>query len=287
MIGPIEKVGLGLMIFVLMMGMGSTLSFEAFKNAFKNPKGLFIGLCSQFGLMPIIAFILAKVFDLPTEAAISLIMLGSAPGGTTSNLFAYFAKGDLALSISMTCFSTIMAFFMMPLCLKLTVSSFTDVGFFIPYKNIIFTLISILIPVSIGMFINSKNKEMAKKTEKAGSIIGIVVIIFVIVVTLMKNSEAYLDASGAYYFVAIFLGIFGFIFGLAMSKLFKLSTYQVKAVSLETGIQNTPLTIAIIMLSFPEELHQKLLVIPAIYALFIVLNSCVFSYLLSMIKEKD
>lgn len=284
MIGPIEKAGLGLMMFLLMMGMGASLSFQDFKESFKKPKALFIGILSQYGLMPLIGFLLAKVLNLPTEAAISLILVGCTPGGTTSNLFAYLSKANLALSISMTCFSTMVAFVMMPICIKLYISNYTDVGVVIPYKNIITTLVIILIPVLIGMFIKSKNNNAAKKVERVGSITGIVVILFLIITTLARNFDLYKSAGLNYYLGAILLGLFGFLFGYIVSYFLKINLKDRKAISLETGIQNTPLTIALIILSFEAKDQPALLLLPAIYALTIVINSCFVAKYFSKVK---
>ena len=274
MLGAGEKIGLALMIFILMLGMGSTLTMKQFLAAFKKPKALLIGLLSQFGLMPPIALGLALGFDLPYEAAISLIMIGCTPGGTTSNLFTYFSKGDVALSIAMTCFSTITAVLMMPICLKVYSGFLGNESFVMPYKNIISTLIIILIPVFIGMKVRSKSVSKAEKLEKMGGIAGLLIIAVLIVMTIWRNLDTYLSAGASYYITSILLGICGFIFGYFLSRILGLSSAQSRTVSLETGIQNTPLTMAIITLSFSDALHNKMLLIPCIYALFIVIDSC-------------
>lgn len=287
MLGSGEKVGLALMIFVLMLGMGSTLTMGQFMRSFKKPKALLVGLISQFGLMPPIALALALSFNLPYAAAISLIMIGCTPGGTTSNLFTYFSKGDVALSIAMTCFSTITAVLLMPLCLKFYSSGLGEQSFVMPYKNIISTLVIILIPVIIGMWVRSRSVTRAKKLEKAGSIAGIIIIALLVIMTIWRNLDSYLNAGSHYYVTAILLGFCGFILGYALSKLFGLSTSQSRTVSLETGIQNTPLTMAIIALSFDDSLQNDLLLIPCIYALFIVIDSCVVTLFFRKVAIED
>jgi len=99
---PIEKLALAVMVLFIMLGMGSTLSLKNFKDVAKEPKGVCIGLLSQFGWMPLIAYGLALYFELPNYMALSMILLGATPGGTTSNLFSYYARGNVGLSVSMT-----------------------------------------------------------------------------------------------------------------------------------------------------------------------------------------
>jgi hypothetical protein len=122
---------LAIMIFVIMLGMGASLTVDDFRAVARKPKGVFIGFISQFGLMPFIAFGLATILNFPPAFAIALILIGCLPGGTTSNMFTYFARGSVALSISMTTASTILALFMMPILLKLYTSWFYGTNYII------------------------------------------------------------------------------------------------------------------------------------------------------------
>ncbi len=114
------------MIFVIMLGMGASLTVNDFKAVARSPKGVLVGFLSQFGLMPLIALGLSIVLNLHPAFAIALILIGTLPGGTTSNMFAYFSRGSVALSISMTTASTIMALFMMPIILSVYTVRFTS-----------------------------------------------------------------------------------------------------------------------------------------------------------------
>ena len=121
-----DQILLALMIFIIMLGMGASLTMDDFRAVIRAPRGVFIGFLSQFGLMPFIAFSLATVLGFHPAFAISLILIGSLPGGTTSNMFTYFARGSVALSISMTTASTLLALLMMPVLLKLYTVGFTS-----------------------------------------------------------------------------------------------------------------------------------------------------------------
>ena len=289
MLTPVEKIGLALMIFVLMLGMGSTLSWADFQNALKKPRGLLIGFLSQFGLMPAIAYTLAIAFQLPNEVALSLVLVGATPGGTTSNLFTYFSKGDVALSISMTVSSSFGAVFMMPLVLYIYASQFTSATFTMPYGNIVSTILITLIPVAIGMFIRKRSESAASKTEKAGSWAGIFVIAFLLIEFFFKHMQELKDATASIYLSAILLGIVGFLLGYILSRLLGLTARQCRTVSLETGIQNTPLTMAIIVASFPVATQSSYLLLPLLYAVFIVIDSIlvtgVFTIMMKSGKE--
>ncbi|WOO43427.1 bile acid:sodium symporter [Rubellicoccus peritrichatus] len=273
MLSSTEQAGLALMIFVLMLGMGATLSPKDFALALKRPKGILIGMLSQFGVMPLLAFAISKALGLPDLVAISLIMVGSTPGGTTSNLFTYFSRGDLSLSISMTVASSLASIVMMPLLVGIYVSSL-DTAINVPLGKIIATIIIVLIPVCIGMLIRSKSEKKAKTLEKVGSVFGILIIAFLIISFVFREFGLLRETGVMVYLGVALLCFGGFLFGYWVSRFTGLSRKLSRTVSLETGIQNTPLTMAIILSSFPEAVQAQMMVLPLIYALSIVLYSC-------------
>ena len=149
-----EKGVLALMILIIMFGMGSSLTAENFKYVARNPVGILIGFASQFGVMPALAWFLATILNFPPAIALALVLVGCLPAGTTSNLFAYFSRGDVALSISMTTCSTIAATFMMPILLGVYGTGFASqidipnaegTTFSIPTKDIVVSLRGLLV----------------------------------------------------------------------------------------------------------------------------------------------
>src|SRR5262245_27406317 len=156
MLSKTETSLIALLLVVLMFGMGATLTWQRFRDLAKNPRAFLIGTASQFGWMPLIAFGLASAFELPTEAAVGLIVMGTCPGGTTSNLFAHLARADVALSISMTAASKVLGIVLMPLCLYLYARPFTGAHFPIPYGDIVKTLVVLLVPVAIAMLLRRR-----------------------------------------------------------------------------------------------------------------------------------
>ncbi len=282
MVTSLEKNLLVVMMFLLMMGMGATLNWDNFKIAFKKPKGILIGFLSAFGFMPIISFGMAYLFSFPNELAVGLILLGCTPGGTTSNMFAYFSKGDVALSISMTVSTTITAFFMMPFLLYFYAAPFTTTTVSIPYVNIIGSLVIIVLPVIIGMTIKGKSESAAGKVEKLGSISGILALLVLFFGYILRNWQLMMETSWMVYVGAALLGIIGFFFGYFLSIIFGLDSVKRRTVSLETGIKNAPLTATIILISFPEELANQIIQLPIFYGLLIVVTSSLATMIFRM-----
>ena len=218
--------------------------------------------------MPAVAFTLSYMLDLPAPVAIGLIMLGCTPGGTTSNLFSYFAKGDVALSISMTVTSTFLATILMPFLMFIYAAPFTGDTIVVPYQKIVATMLLVLMPVCLGVFIRSKSERVAKKVEKIGSLMGISVIAFVISTWIPKNADLLAAAGAKAYFAAILQASMGFVLGFAFSKSMGLGRKAARTVSLETGVQNTTLTLSVLMLSFPGQ--REVLLIPMLFAFLVV-----------------
>ena len=282
---PLDQVLLAVMIFSIMFGMGASLTFDDFKTVLRYPRGLLIGFLSQFGLMPLFAFGLAVYFDLPPAYAIALILIGCLPGGSTSNMFAYFARGSVALSIAMTTASTILALLMMPILLEFYASGFTqqisaemqaagtDAEFVIPTANIIGSLLLVLVPVIMGMILRAKSRVWAKTAEDTAGFMGIIVILFLILTAFIRHTGLLLQTPKEIYISAILIGLLGFLFGYWMSRLFRLSPIFQRAISLETGIQNGPIAFAIILLSFTDPVESQMLWIAILYSTFIVMTS--------------
>ncbi|MEM6297014.1 MAG: bile acid:sodium symporter [Myxococcota bacterium] len=275
MLGGVEKALLAILLLVLMTGIGTTLSGAQFKAILAKPKGVLIGLASQFGWMPLIAFGLARGLELPTPMAIGLVLIGCTPGGTTSNLFTYYAKADVALSVSMTVVSTAVAVLVMPLLLMVYAAPLSSTEMDIPLGSIISTLVLVLVPVAAGIFIRAKNERVAAKVERAGSIAGIVVLVLLVGSSLATNYADLLEIPATGYAAAIALGVLGMGLGYLAARLVGMNAGQRRAVALETGIQNSPLAFGLILASFPEGEQRTMLWLPMLYALFVLLSASV------------
>lgn len=270
MVGPLEQAILALMIAVIMLGMGASLTPRDFTSALKRPYGLLIGLVSQYGFMPLIAFTLALTLPVSEPVKIGLLIMGCMPGGTTSNIFTYFSKGNLALSVLMTVNSTLFGVLLIPILLVIYA---TGLNVDIPAENIIVTLFLLLVPVAIGMALRRWNANVGALVELGGSALGIIFIVFLLVSWVPRNWGFLLDTPGSVFFAAIMLGLMGFLFGYGLSRLLRQTPRDARTVALETGIQNGPLAVALVVLTFAGTQQQEILAIPVLYSLFIVITS--------------
>ena len=274
MLGAFEQALLALMIFVIMMGMGATVHRVDLRAAFASPRPFLIGIACQFGFMPLIGFLLAVVFQLPPAVALALIMLGATPGGTTSNLFAYYARGDVPLSIAMTVASTAMAIVLMPLAIAIYAGGTLTGEIAVPVGNIAVTVALVTLPALIGFWVRARNVVWASWLEWIGSVVGIVVILALIVNFLVENTALVLATPATEIIATLLLSVIGFGAGLAASRALRLSLPHAKTVALETGIQNAPLTITVIGLSFAAgPMQDEMLLACAMYAVFVVITS--------------
>ncbi len=272
MLSELETKLLGVMMMVIMLGMGASLTFKDFAIALRKPQGVLVGILCQYGLMPALAYGLATVLGLPPAYAIGLILMGCMPGGTTSNIFTYFSKGTLSLSILMTISSTLVAIVMVPLTLAFY-SQGIEGEWQIPPGNVIQVLFVLLVPTVIGIALRKWNANAGAVIEMIGGLLGVVVILFLIVSWVPRNYQLLLDTGFPVYAASIGLGLFGFLLGYGLSRLLRQDNWRSRTIALETGIQNGPLAVLIVTLTFSGTQQQEVLLIPVLYSLFIVLTS--------------
>jgi BASS family bile acid:Na+ symporter len=280
---PFEEILLVIMVFVIMFGLGAGLTPRDFRQALRRPWGLIIGWVTQFGIMPLLAYflIITFLFQLPKEyaipVAIGAMIMGSVPAGTTSNIFTYFSKGNLALSVIMTTNSTLWAVLMTPLSLYIYLGLLLPEGGIaqqIPPRNIIVTLIILLIPVVLGMLIRKYSANIGAVLELMGGLVGVFFILFLLSTWVPRNWGLLSSTPWQTYVVAIGLGLFGIMIAYLLTRGFKMHPMNARTIALETGIQNGPLGIAIVLLNFSGDPTIGLvLIVPALYSLFIVLIS--------------
>jgi solute carrier family 10 (sodium/bile acid cotransporter), member 2 len=279
MLTELETKLLGVMMMVIMLGMGASLTFRDFMIAFKKPKGVIVGIVCQYGIMPFLGYLLAVLLGLPPALAVGLILMGCMPGGTTSNIFTYFSKGALALSIMMTSVSTLMAVVAVPAL----IAFYSDLAgvtgeFAIPAANVAQVLVVLLVPTLLGMFLRKFNPNIGATIELIGSMLGIFVILFLVVSWVPRNYQLLLSTPWQVFFAVIGLGMFGMLLGYWLARLLKQDSNRSRTISLETGIQNGPLAVLIVTLTFKGDMQQQVLLIPVLYSLFIVLTSSAVTY---------
>jgi bile acid:Na+ symporter, BASS family len=284
MVGAFEQTLLAIMMAFIMLGMGAALTPQDFKSSLKRPFGLFVGLISQYGFLPLIGFTLALLLPLSDNIKIGLIIMSCMPGGTTSNIFTYFAKGNLALSMLMTVNSTVFGVVLIPLLIVFYASG---LGISVPADNIVRTLIVLLVPVLIGMAIRRWNANVGAIVELAGGALGIFFILFIMVSWVPRNWQFLMNTSPSVYAAVIGLGLLGFLAGYLFSALLKLHPINSQTISMEIGIQNGPLALAIVLFSFAGARQQEIVAVPALYSLFIVINATLLTLWYRRVNDRS
>jgi BASS family bile acid:Na+ symporter len=265
-----------------MFGLGAGLTPKDFSLALRRPWGLFIGWFTQFGIMPLTAYLLIVSVLLPFSStgdmmlvALGALIMGSVPAGTTSNLFTYFSKGNLALSVTMTVNSTLWAFIMTPAALFIYSRLLgLDESLTVPFGELAIVIVGLIIPVALGMLVRKFSSNIGAVLELVGSIFGLLFIPFLIAIWVPRNWELLLTTQWPTYVVAIGLGLVGITVAYYFAKLLRLHPMNARTIALETGINNGPLAIAVIVAVYIDNPGiDQILLVPALYSLFIVLIS--------------
>ncbi len=248
---------LAITLFIIMAGMGLSLAVSDFKRIVDYPKAVIVGLSSQLILLPTIAFFIAYILDLPPVVAIGIMLIAACPGGATSNMISYLAKGDLALSISLTAIASLMSFVTIPVIMNLAFGFFLDESQamtldFIATLQQLFVII--IIPVLIGMFINKKYPEFAFRFEKPVKKASMILFILVVAGVSYSNRNEFFEYFEQTGLPSILLNISTMGAGYLLAILFRLPKNQAITISIESGIQNGTLaiTIATLLLHKPE-----------------------------------
>jgi BASS family bile acid:Na+ symporter len=283
-VNEFEQSLLRIFILIIMFGLGAGLTPKDFSLALRRPWGLAVGWVAQFGIMPLTAYVLIVAVLIPFSPpegvlfiALGALIMGAVPAGTTSNLFTYFSKGNVALSVTMTVNSTLWAFIMTPLALWAYSNLLgLDESLSVPPGELATVIVGLIIPVGIGMLIRKLSANIGSMIELIGSVFGLLFIPFLIAVWVPRNWQLLLDTQWPTYVVAIGLGAVGITAAYFMSKALRLHPANARTIALEAGINNGPLAIAVIVAVYIDNPGlDQILLVPALYSLFIVLLSTV------------
>lgn len=281
-VNDFEQTLLRIFILIIMFGLGAGLTPKDFALALRRPWGLFIGWITQFGIMPLTAYILIVTVLIPFSdptgvmfVALGALIMGSVPAGTTSNLFTYFSKGNLALSVTMTVNSTLWAFIMTPASLYVYSRLIgIDESLSIEFSELAIVIVGLIIPVALGMLLRKFSSNIGAVLELVGSVVGLLFIPFLIMIWVPRNWQLLLTTEWPTYLVAIGLGFVGITVAYLISKLLRLHPMNARTIALETGINNGPLAIAVIVAVYIDSPGlDQILLVPALYSLFIVIIS--------------
>ena len=286
-VNEFEQTLLRIFILIIMFGLGAGLTPKDFGMALRRPWGLVIGWVTQFGIMPFVAYVLIVTLLFPFSVgeniafiALGALIMGSVPAGTTSNLFTYFSKGNLALSVMMTVNSTLWAFIMTPLVLFIYANFLSlDDSITIEFGELATVIGGLIVPVALGMLLRRLSSNIGAVLELIGGLFGVLFIPFLIAIWVPRNWQLLLITEWPTYAVAIGLGVVGITVAYIIAKLIRLHPMNARTVALETGIQNGPLAIAVIVAVYIDSPGlDQILLVPALYSLFIVIISTLVTF---------
>ena len=265
MLSQLEQVLVMIAMGALMIGMGTTLDWKSFRTISRKPKQLMMGVLMQFGLMPLLAWTLAMSLSLSPEASLALVLVGCTPGGSSSNMYTWFANGDVPLSLSMTMFSTVLAVLLMPMLVTFYSGQLSMGDLVVPWKQIMGSLFFVLIPVGFGLFLKAKGVKHLVRIQQGGSILGLAAVFLMLASWLPSMIEQIMNEFAPEYLAVFLLGNLGFLLGYSLSRIFGFPPRIARTISLETGLQNTLLTFSIMTLSFSSVFVEKVGWVPLMY----------------------
>ena len=227
---------------VVMLAMGLTLTAESFRLVLRRPLIVAAGVTLQFVLMPFIGWLIARALSLPVELAAGVILVGCCPGGTASNVITYLARGDVALSITLTASSTLLAVVMTPLLALLYVGQSVDVP---AWDMLLSVLQVVLVPVLVGTLLNSYVGKRLERLQRLLPLISVAAIVLIIGIIVAQN-RAMLAKVGPTVLLAVALhNGSGLASGYALARLLRFDTRSSRTLAIEVGMQNSGLGVVL------------------------------------------
>lgn len=263
----ISVIILAVSLIIIMFGMGLSLTTSDFQLIVKKPRSIIIGLINQLILLPIIGVTLTSIISVPTDIAIGIMILAACPGGPTSNLIAHLAKGDTALSVSLTALSSVISIVTIPFVINFALEYHLSEGQVIQLdviKTISQVFIIVIIPISIGMLLNSKKPDFALKMDKPVRVASAIVLGLVIIGIIIKEKAhmgQYFEQAGL---ISLSLNLASMAVGFISAILLTVPKRQAISISIETGIQNGTMAI---MIATTLLNNTSFAIAPAIYSI--------------------
>ena len=274
-LGQISPKVINYLLGVVMFGMGLTLNLQDFKVVFSRPKDVVTGCVAQFTIMPLLAWVLSKLFHLDEALALGVVLVGCCPGGTASNVITYLAKGDLALSVGMTGVSTLMAPILTPLLTWMLAGKSVNVDVASMFLSILWIVI---LPIILGLVVKGLWPKFTERATDYLPAFSSVAIAFIVAIVIAANADKLL-AGGLLIVVVVMLhNICGLSLGYMIGRLLKLSEPKKRAISIEVGMQNSGLASSLATIHFAA---YPLATIPgAIFSVWHNLSGTAVAYLM-------
>lgn len=278
--GPVSAAAktsyVNILLGIVMFGMGMTLKLSDFKVVFTKPKAVIVGILSQFVIMPVLAFVLAFAFQLPAELAVGVILVGSCPGGTSSNVMTYLAKGDVALSVGMTACTTIMAPIVTPLLVLLFAGQTVDVDVLEMFLSIVQV---VLVPIAAGFLINYFFEKVAAACASVLPLVSVVGISLIIMAVVAANQAKLLTVGPLIILVVMLHNVLGYALGYLVGRVLRLTKEQMRTLSIEVGMQNSGLASSLATVHFAS---MPLAAVPgAVFSVWHNISGAVYANILA------
>ena len=223
------------LIQIIMFGMGTSMSMRDFLGVVKMPKGVIIGVLCQFSIMPIIGFILATLSGMPAEIAAGIILIGCSPSGMASNVMSYLANANLALSITVTSVTTLLAPFVTPFLMGMLAGEFVEINVLDMMWDIIKMVI---IPIGAGLLFNYFLKGKAKWLDDLMPIVSMAGIALIITIITAAGRDSLLDIGPLLIILVLIHNVAGYILGYGASKALRMNEKDCRTIAIEVGMQN-------------------------------------------------
>lgn len=278
----IETSWINYLLMVVMFGMGLTLKPADFAVVFKRPKDVIIGCLAQFTIMPLLAFGLGKLFGLEAGLLAGVILVGTCPGGTSSNVITYLSKGDVALSVGMTSVNTLLAPLLTPAITYLLLKTTVQVDIISMFLSIIKVVI---VPIALGFIINHFLGKYTAKAVDVLPMVSVLAITLIVAAVVSHNAERILATGAIVFLVVILHNVLGYVLGFLLGIVLKLPTSKKKALSIEIGMQNSGLATSLAGTAFPD---LSMATVPgAIFSVWHNISGAILANLLRRLKDDD
>lgn len=237
------------LLMVVMFGMGLTMKLNDFKVVFVHPKEMIVGCVAQFTIMPLLAFALGKIFGLEAALLAGVILVGTCPGGTSSNVITYMGKGNVALSVGMTSVNTLLSPVLTPAITYLLLRTSVNVDVWAMCLSI---LQVVILPIALGFVVNRFAGKFVARAVELLPVISVIAICL-IVSTVVSHNAGKIMTTGAIVFVVVILhNLLGYACGFGVGKLFRMDLAKTKALTVEIGMQNSGLATSLAASAFPS-----------------------------------
>ncbi|WP_455598150.1 bile acid:sodium symporter family protein [Cloacibacillus sp.] len=269
------------LLMIVMFGMGLTLDPVDFAVVFKRPKDVILGCLAQFTIMPLLAFALGKAFALDDALLVGVILVGTCPGGTSSNVITYLSKGDVALSVGMTSVSTLLAPLLTPALTYLLLRQTVSVDMAAMFMSIVKVVI---LPIAAGFVINKFFSSTTQKAVKVLPLVSVTAIVMIVAAVVSANSAKIMTTGVLVFSVVILHNILGYALGYVIAAFLKVPLAKKKAISIEVGMQNSGLATSLAATSFPS---LALATVPgAVFSVWHNISGAILANIYSQMKEK-